>query len=74
MGIEEVGLAPNKAKFLEYSVKACDQNELKGCVNASIVYNKGDGVPQDLNLAQKYKERAMDIQRQIQEEKGIKFS
>jgi len=47
---------------------------LKGCVNASIVYNKGDGVPKNLDLAQKYKERALDIQRQIQEEKGIKFS
>jgi len=47
---------------------------LKGCVNASIVYKKGDGVPKDLNLAQKYKERALDIQRQIKEEKGIKFS
>ncbi|KAL4130692.1 hypothetical protein QTP88_008094 [Uroleucon formosanum] len=73
-GIEEIGLKPNKSKFLEYSIKACDQNELKGCVNASIVYNKGDGVPKDLDLAQKYKERALDIQRQIQEEKGIKFS
>jgi len=62
------------SKVLEFSIKACDQNELKGCVNASIIYNKGDGVPKDLNLAQKYKERALDIQKQIKEEKGVKFS
>lgn len=67
-------MKPNKSKFLEYSVKACDQNELKGCVNASIVYKTGDGVPKDLDLAQKFKEKALDIQKQIQEEKGIKFS
>ncbi|XP_060850951.1 cytochrome c oxidase assembly factor 7 homolog isoform X1 [Rhopalosiphum padi] len=73
-GIEEIGLAPNMSKVLEFSIKACDQNELKGCVNASIIYNKGDGVPKDLNLAQKYKERALDIQKQIKEEKGVKFS
>lgn len=73
-GIEEIGLKPNKSKFLEYSIKACDQNELKGCVNASIVYKKGDGVPVDLELAQKFKEKALDIQRQIKEEKGIRFS
>jgi len=67
-------LKPNKSKFLEYSIKACDQNELKGCVNASIIYKKGDGVPIDIELAQKFKEKALDIQRQIKEEKGIKFS
>lgn len=73
-GIEENGLNPNKSKFLEYSIKACEQNELKGCVNASIVYKKGDGVPVNLELSQKYKEKALDIQKQIKEEKGIRFS
>jgi TPR repeat protein len=73
-GIKDIGLEPNKQKFLEYSIKACNQNELKGCVNASIVYKKGDGVPIDLELAQKFKEKALDIQRQIKEEKGITFS
>jgi len=74
VGIEEIGLKPDKVKFLEYSIKACDQNELKGCVNASLVYKKGDCVPKDLELAQKYKEKALDIQRQIKEEKGVQFS
>lgn len=73
-GIKEAELKPDKSKFLEYSIKACDQNELKGCVNASIVYQKGDGVPKDLNLAQKYKDKALDIQKQIVEEKGVTFS
>lgn len=73
-GTKEIESPPNKVKFLEYSIKACNLNELKGCVNASIVYKKGDGVPQDLELAQKFKEKALDIQRQIKEEKGIKFS
>lgn len=74
LGIEEAGLKPNKPKFLEYSIKACEQNEIKGCVNASVLYKKGDGVPKDLALYQKYKEKALDIQKQIKEEKGIKFS
>lgn len=73
-GIEEVGLKPNKVKFLEYSIKACDLNELKGCINASVVYKKGDGVPINLELAKKYKEKALDIQKQIKEEKGVRFS
>lgn len=73
-GIEEIGLKPNKPKFLEYSIKACDHNEIKGCINASIVYNKGDGVPKNLELAQIFKEKALDIQKQIKEEKGIQFS
>jgi len=38
------------------------------------VYKKGDGVPMDLELAQKFKEKALDIQKQIKEEKGITFS
>lgn len=73
-GIKEIGLTPDKVKFLEYSIKACDQNEIKGCVNASIVYKKGDGVPKNLELFQKYKEKALDIQRQIKEERGVQFS
>lgn len=73
-GIEEIGLKPNKSKFLEYSIKACDHNEIKGCVNASIIYNKGDGVPKNLELAQKFKEKALDLQKQIKEEQGIQFS
>lgn len=74
VGIDEIGLKPNKSKFVEYSVKACEQNEIKGCINASIAYKKGDGVPIDVELAQKFKEKALDIQKQILEEKGITFS
>jgi len=73
-GINEIELKSNKVKFLEYSIKACELNELKGCVNASIVYKRGDGVPQNLELAQKFKNKALDIQRQIEDEKGIQFS
>jgi len=38
------------------------------------VYKRGDGVPQNLELAQKFKNKALDIQRQIEDEKGIQFS
>ncbi|XP_050520267.1 cytochrome c oxidase assembly factor 7 homolog [Daktulosphaira vitifoliae] len=73
-GIEEIGLKPNKSKFLEYSIKACEQNDIRACVNVSIVYKKGDGVPVDLELAQQFKDKALDIRKQIIEEKGVQFN
>ncbi|XP_050440800.1 cytochrome c oxidase assembly factor 7 homolog [Adelges cooleyi] len=73
-GYDEIGLKPNKIKFLEFSEKACEHNDIRACVNASVAYKKGDGVPVDLELAQKFKDKALDIQKQILEEKGVQFN
>ena len=52
------------AKALPYSIKACDMGIFEACVNASIIYKKGDGVEKNERRAKVYKNIANDIKDQ----------
>lgn len=74
MGVEKASIAPDKPAAFQYAVKACDLMDLRGCVNASIMCRKGDGIPQDAKKAEEYKTKALEIQKMYtHDNQGINF-
>ena len=41
--------------------KGCELESAECCVNAGLMYKKGDGVPQDLKLSYQFQEKARDL-------------
>ena len=54
-------------KALPYAAKACDMGMAQGCVNASVIYKKGDGVEKNERNAKIYANIAKDIAEQYKE-------
>ena len=62
-GIPELNLKPgNLAEVFKYTVKACDNLHLHGCVNLSLMYLKGEGTEKNLELAKKYQNKAKELE------------
>lgn len=57
---------------LEYATKACDLDIFQGCVNASIMCRRGDGVPVDKERAKQLTNRAMEMKKRLSEP-GVTF-
>ena len=47
--------------------KGCDLDSFECCVNLSLMYKRGDGIPKNSELSAKFHARALDIQKQIAE-------
>lgn len=62
----------DRPKALEYASKACDLELLQGCVNASIMHRRGDGVPKDPEREKYFKQKAADIKKKYSEP-GVVF-
>ncbi|GAB6031643.1 hypothetical protein CHUAL_009403, partial [Chamberlinius hualienensis] len=68
------GTEKNMKKAFEFGLKGCDLGVMQACANVSQMYARGDGVDQNLELAEKYKKIAIDIQKQHTEQyRQIKF-
>ena len=73
VGFEDL-IQRDPAKALPYASKACDMGIAQGCVNASVIYKKGDGVEKNERNAKIYANIAKDIIEQWQENRErIKF-
>ena len=57
---------------LDYASKACDLDMLQGCVNASLMCRRGDGVPADAERAKYFVQRADDLKKRMSEP-GVTF-
>eukprot|EP00055_Hartaetosiga_balthica_P004553 m.12084 g.12084 ORF g.12084 m.12084 type:complete len:220 (+) comp3951_c0_seq1:132-791(+) len=55
------GVKKNMPKALDYAEKACELQHTWGCINAVKMLETGDGVPKDLDKAQKLRERAKEL-------------
>uniref|UniRef100_A0A8D8M3A8 Cytochrome c oxidase assembly factor 7 homolog n=1 Tax=Cacopsylla melanoneura TaxID=428564 RepID=A0A8D8M3A8_9HEMI len=74
VGVERANMPPNKPLAFEYAVKACDLDDLRGCVNASIMCRKGDGIPENLQKAEEFKKKALELQKMYTHDgQGIQF-
>ena len=62
---EEKSLFENRPKALEFAKKACELGYFYGCVNTSVMYKRGDGIPKDEIQAKIYREKAETIQNLI---------
>ena len=55
---------------LPYAAKACDMGVPQACVNASVIYKKGDGVEKNERNSKIYANIAKDIAEQYKENKA----
>jgi TPR repeat protein len=54
-------------------VKACESGILNSCINVSVMYRNGDGVPVDHKKAGEYVGLAKEIVRQMEESSRLTF-
>lgn len=63
-------------RALGYTLKACEQGDMLGCMNASLMYRKGDGIPKDDKKAEEYFDKAETLRREtdsVRERVGVVF-
>lgn len=59
------GVEKNLPKAFEYTKKACEANDLLGCINASVMLRKGDGIEKNTELAEEYRSKAEELKNEI---------
>jgi TPR repeat protein len=60
-------------KALEYSKRACNLGNFAGCVNAHLMYKRGDGVNKDEEKAKIYRQKGEEILELLKPQQGIVF-
>uniref|UniRef100_A0A914UJE2 Uncharacterized protein n=1 Tax=Plectus sambesii TaxID=2011161 RepID=A0A914UJE2_9BILA len=60
-------LPRNMDLALKYGTKACDMGSPHSCANVSRMYRNGDGVPKDVQKAEEFKQRAIDLVKMMNE-------
>lgn len=55
------GVPKDMDKAFKYAQKACDMGHMYACANLSQMYRRGDGTEKNLELSEKYKERAKTL-------------
>ncbi|XP_046489427.1 cytochrome c oxidase assembly factor 7 homolog [Neodiprion pinetum] len=66
-------LEKNMKEAYKASIKACELGNAYACANLSQMHARGDGVQKNSELAEAFKQRALSIQRALQETKHIPF-
>lgn len=51
----------------KYASKGCNMGNVYCCVNLSQMYSKGEGIGKNEELAKKYKDLALEMQKEAQE-------
>ncbi|XP_075229248.1 cytochrome c oxidase assembly factor 7 [Lycorma delicatula] len=72
-GDKEKSIPKDMTKSAYYSKKACELQNMYACANLSRMYKLGDGVEQNIELSNKYKAIATDMQDQINRKEELKF-
>ncbi|XP_056648515.1 cytochrome c oxidase assembly factor 7 homolog [Diorhabda carinulata] len=70
---EEYLVQKNMKRAFEFALKGCDMGNMYSCANLSQMYAKGDGVEKNEKLAEKYKTKAMEMQKDAQSNKTLTF-
>lgn len=73
-GMGNVRRNPDKA--LAYTLKGCEQGDMLACMNASLMYRKGDGIKKDTAKADEYFDKAEALRRDtdaFRERSGVTF-
>uniref|UniRef100_A0A6M2DMN9 Putative cytochrome c oxidase assembly factor 7 protein rhagoletis zephyria n=1 Tax=Xenopsylla cheopis TaxID=163159 RepID=A0A6M2DMN9_XENCH len=61
-------LLKDMKKAFEFSEKACALRNIYACANLSQMYRRGDGVPKNDELADKYKKLTLDMQDELKKD------
>lgn len=57
-------LEKNMETAYKYSLKACEQGNIFACANTSRMYHRGEGVEKNVELAEVYKKRVIEMEKQ----------
>ncbi|GBP43334.1 Cytochrome c oxidase assembly factor 7 homolog [Eumeta japonica] len=66
-------IKPNPKEAFKFALKACECGNIYACANVSMMYNKGDGVEKNPELAEKYKTITLELQKASELTKELKF-
>lgn len=72
----DVGMGRDPVKAYEYARRACDLNDIMGCLNAARQCNIGDGIPKNQKLTNEYREKADVLKKDMdsmREQQKIQF-
>ena len=61
----QLTLEKDMKKAFKYALKGCELGHMYSCVNLSIMYQRGDGVKQNAELADKYKKKAQSMRKSL---------
>jgi len=67
-GIQGI-IEPNFKEAFDYAIKGCDLGFADSCVNAGLMFKKGEGVEANEKMAKRYFNMATDMMRQEREER-----
>ncbi|KAJ8921178.1 hypothetical protein NQ315_013650 [Exocentrus adspersus] len=70
---DEYEISKNMTKAFQFALEGCNLGNMYSCANLSQMYAKGDGVDKDEKLAEKYKNMALDMQKDVQSNKTLTF-
>ncbi|KAG8285856.1 Cytochrome c oxidase assembly factor 7 [Homalodisca vitripennis] len=72
-GYEREKIAKDMKRCFDYTLKACDLDNMYACANLSLMYQKGDGVEKNPELAKKYRTKAEDLQEAVVKQRQLMF-
>lgn len=72
-GNNKENIAQDMKRCFEYSVKACDLDNMYACANLSMMYAKGDGVEKNPDLAKKYRTKAEELEADVKKKRQLMF-
>ncbi|KAG5887070.1 hypothetical protein JTB14_018242 [Gonioctena quinquepunctata] len=70
---EEFRVPKNMQKAHEFALEGCNLGNMYSCANLSQMYTKGEGVEKNQELAEKYKNKALELQKDVQSNKTLTF-
>lgn len=70
---EEYKIPKDMQKAFFYAQEGCSLGNMFSCANVSQMYTKGDGVEKNLEMGEKYKQLAMEMQKEIDNAQSLTF-
>lgn len=72
-GHKKENIEKDMIRSFDYSLKACELDNMYACANLSRMYDKGDGVEKNPELALKYRKKAEELQEEVRSNRTLTF-
>ncbi|CAG9854446.1 unnamed protein product [Phyllotreta striolata] len=70
---DDYQVAKDMTRAFEFALKGCNLGNMYSCANLSQMYAKGEGVEKNQKLADEYKSKALDMQKEVQGRQTLTF-
>lgn len=64
-GTRDQVIKKDPSAAFKYTQRACDLNNIQACVNLSLMYKRGDGVEQNLEMSEKVQKKVLQLQEEM---------